>query len=512
MQPGALARGPRYACPSLLSLARYSLTRWLITHLALVLSLVLAGVARPAMADPEKKARKLDLKQLWAQALRRFPSLEAARHAVDGAVAQRTELIGMALPSGELNAFLSWLPSGTRCSDDFYLQAVDQSGNPVKRVKAGPDLCVQTEGVTFNPQRDGLTPYLLGPDSKPLFRLDARLTQPMFTFGKLKAGIELGQVGVDMARANQQISQADLAVNLVRAYYGLKAARAALEIVKEGHEQISAWLKRIDADLDKGKGSYTEVDLMRMKVADSQVELIEIDLERTIQWTHRALRYLAQDPEVDIDDGDLEVQGNESRDLDYYLDMAMLRRPELRLLDLTGKGAKLYRDLRIAELLPDIGLVINFSYQYAGGIEDTNHAFQQRYNYIGVGVGLGLRMPLDFGPRAARLQKAMADLRQYQARRREAIGGGIVELERSYRDLQEAQRRLKAAEVAERRARGWLQGIKQNMDVGTAESRDMIDALRAYFEQRLLVLRAINDVNTMTAVVRRQAGLPIIEG
>lgn len=67
-----------------------------------------------------------------------------------------------------------------------------------------------------------------------------------------------------------------------------------------------------------------------------------------------------------------------------------------------------------------------------------------------------------------------------------------------------------AAETAERRARGWLQGIQQNIDVGTAESRDMTDALRTYFEQHVHVLRALNDANVQAALLRRLCGLEVI--
>ncbi|MBL9004663.1 MAG: hypothetical protein JNJ46_11995, partial [Myxococcales bacterium] len=66
------------------------------------------------------------------------------------------------------------------------------------------------------------------------------------------------------------------------------------------------------------------------------------------------------------------------------------------------------------------------------------------------------------------------------------------------------------AETAERRARGWLQGIQQNIDIGTAESRDMTDALRTYFEQHVNVLRALNDANVQAAVLRRLCGLEVI--
>ena len=249
---------------------------------------------------------------------------------------------------------------------------------------------------------------------------------------------------------------------------------------------------------------------MRLRVAESQIEIILIDLERTIASTLAALRYWVQDQTIDIDSQELAIWHDEREPLDYYLEAAVRNRPELKVLRATGQGAQLYKKLRIAELLPSFGIIANFGYGYAGGVQDPNHGFMSRLNYLGAGVGLGMSWGLDLGPKIARLQKSIADVNIFESRRRELLGGGALEIERAYNDVREAQRRLKAAETAERRARGWLQGIKQSIDVGTAEGRDMNDALRTYFDQHVAVLRATNDLNVACGALRRVSGLEVI--
>jgi outer membrane protein TolC len=469
-------------------LTAYALT----ASLSLLFLSLLGAPARPAPA-----AQRLDLPALWRMAQQRFPGLQAARHAVDKAKYQYDEQKWLALPSGELTFFLTGSPS-IECTE----YPVPGTGAAI-----GKDACLRT---TATPSLlDGNIGKVL-PIHGAFVRIDATLTQPLYTFGKLKAARELGRVGLDLARAGAEVTREDLALNVLRAYFGLKTARAAYETIKEGHDQISAWVKRIDKDLERGKGGYTEIDLMRLKVADAQVAMAEIDTERTIKSTLKGLRYLVQDDAADVDGEDLAVAYEETADLSYYLDMALVHRPEVKQLLATGRGAYAYKKLRIAELLPDFGLRLGFGYGYAGAIEDPPLAFVNRFNYLGGAIGLAMRLPLDFGPRTARLQQAQADVRQYEAKRRELLGGVATEVERAFYDLREVQQRLKAAEIAERRARGWLQGVKQNIDVGTAESRDMIDALRAYFDQHLLVLRTINDLNVQSAVMRRLCGLPVI--
>ena len=453
----------------------------------------------------------MNLQQLWAQASQRFPGLTAARESIRAAGYSRDEQKWLRLPSGEVSAFLSWSPD-VRCKSAEELgyaaggEALTKGGS-AKAAIGGVDNCLETTG-NFNLLDGDIRRYL--PIYGVLVRVDARITQPLYTFGKLDAALKLGEVGVQLAQASNAAVTADTAVNLVRAYFGLKAARAGLESIKEGQDQIRKWITQIDGELEAGKTGYTEIDLMRLKVTEATVTYNVVDIERTIRSSLAALRYLVQDPEADVDDGDLQPWAQEDHPLDYYLEAALRGRPELRTLMATGEGARLYKKLRLAELLPDFGLILGVNYALATSVQDPNHAFMNRLNGLGAGLGLGMRLGLDFGPKIARLQRSISDLSIFESRRREALGGGALEIERQYNDLIEAKKRLVAAESAERRSRGWLQGIKQNIDVGTAESRDMIEALRNYFEHHGQVLRATNDVNVQAAMLRRLSGLEVI--
>jgi HAE1 family hydrophobic/amphiphilic exporter-1 len=445
--------------------------------------------------------QRLDLVQLWALAEGRFPGLVAARRNIEAARHTRNEQIFLRLPSADVSGYLSWSPN-IKCKTTEEFAAEGKAGQ-----LGGPNHCTETN-VAQTLNSSTIQNYL--PFYGALVNLGIRITQPLYTFGKLTAAWDLGQTGVDIAAAQSDAARLDHQMNVLRAYFGLKTARAALETVHEGHDQVIKWVKQIDSDVEAGRGSASEIDLMRLKVAESQVELVLIDLERTVDSTLAALRYFAQDATVDIDDSELAVWHDEREPLDHYLDAALRNRPELKVMRATGEGARLFKKLRIAEMLPSFGLLVNFGYGYAGGVQDPNHGFMSRMNFLGVGAGLGMTWGLDLGPKVARLQRAIADVNIFEARKKELLGGGALEIERAHNDVREAQRRLKTAEVAERRARGWLQGIKQSVDVGTAEGRDMHDALRTYFDQHVAVLRAVNDLNVACGARRRVSGLEVI--
>lgn len=457
------------------------------------------------IAKPTGPTHKYTLAELWARAEQVHPTLRSSREGVRMAQHTHEEQKWLALPSGDMSLFLTWSPE-IRCKETLSL--IDPNGQTVDyRFPTGTSPCLETN-VSQNLLQDDFRRYL--PIYGVLARLNVTITQPLFTFGKLTTARALGRVGVNVAQAQYEGIRADTALNIVRAYFGLKSARAALETVKEGHDQLVSWIKQVDKEVESGKGGYTEIDLMRLKVTESDMQYRLVDVERIIGSTQAAVRYLAQDELADVDDSDLAQYEPEEHGLQYYLDAAVANRPELRQLNALGESLRLFRKLRIAELLPDFGVIAQVGYNVATSVQDPTAAFMNRFNGLGVGIGLGMRMGFDFGPKTARLHRATAELRQYEARRQEALSAGVLEIERTYNDFIESMRRYRAAETAERRARGWLQGIQQNIDVGTAESRDMTDALRTYFEQHVNVLRALNDANVQAAILRRQCGLEVI--
>ena len=105
------------------------------------------------------------------------------------------------------------------------------------------------------------------------------------------------------------------------------------------------------------------------------------------------------------------------------------------------------------------------------------------------------------------MRHAEADADVVTAQRHLVRGGVDFEVERAYADLAEARRRMGSGERGQKTARGWLNAVRQNMDLGTAQPRDLVDSARSYFELRISYFQAIMDVNLATAALRRAAGL-----
>ena len=60
------------------------------------------------------------------------------------------------------------------------------------------------------------------------------LVQPVYTFGKISAGVTAAESGIAASRSREQGQAAELELNVRRAYWGMKLAREILDAIKDG--------------------------------------------------------------------------------------------------------------------------------------------------------------------------------------------------------------------------------------------------------------------------------------
>ena len=131
---------------------------------------------------------------------------------------------------------------------------VTMVGGPGPTIRCEPDVlnCIRTNVDT---------PYRIG--DQPSYRIDANLTIPLYTFGKLSNARDAADQGLAAAKAGVDANRADLGLEAARVYFGLKFAREILLMLDEGRGQVVKELERVEKELDKGKTSVSEYDRYR---------------------------------------------------------------------------------------------------------------------------------------------------------------------------------------------------------------------------------------------------------
>ena len=454
---------------------------------ALVCTLV---VGHPAAA------RTYRLADLLEKVGREYAGVQAAQEGQHMAEAQLSQANRLWAPTGEVTFGITGSPD-IKCTDGNASGIV----SPDQRYRERN--CIATTATDLR----STSKLAILPLHGVALNVQARILQPLYTFGKIESAQALAHAAVDNAKAQVEKDRNEARLNALRAYYGLKLARAAKGTLDDGKGQLASWVTKIDSDIDKGKSAYSESDLIRLKIALDNAELVGLDFERTLEFALGAIRYLTNDPEADIDGDDLDDVELVDQPLSFYQDTARLHRPEARMLDAGRAATAANRRLQIAQMLPDLGLATSVGYGLATGVDDPQSAFVNRPNFLGAGLALVARQPLDFALKLGRYDEAKAQERQMAARRDQALGAIGLEIRKAWLDTVEAKGRGKVLAHAEKIARGWYHATDQALETGVADSRDVAESARNYVELRIRHLQSLMDQNIALAVLRNSAGV-----
>jgi outer membrane protein TolC len=411
------------------------------------------------------------------------PGIDAAQQALSAFEAQLAEARRAWIPQGTVDVLEAPAPE---------VHCVDANGN------RDPN-CPLTDVTNTNQFKVG----------GAFTRIELKVGMPLYTFGKLYAARQAAAAGVDAGRAQLDAARLQVVTDVTRAYQGVKVAREILHTIAEGRDYLDKAMKKIEEDIESSRGEATETDRLRLKVLTAEVDARTLEAQSLARLGLAALRVLVPDApgDLDVDDAPLVAVDKEPRPLSYYVELARLGRPEIRLVDAGLAARRAAEDVERARIYPDLLLVGTLNWAYAPSVDDPPNFFaNDPFNGFAAGIGALLRIPLDYPLKLARLDRAAAERREMEARRRQALGGIGLDIERSYAELQEARARMVVSQGGERAARAWLVATYQNLMLGLVEPKELTDALLAFFTLKLRALQAVYDVNANWTALGRAVG------
>jgi outer membrane protein TolC len=430
-----------------------------------------AGAARADDAEPETERWTLD--RLIAAALK-GPQSRAAEAATDEARGNQTEVHGMHFPSVSVTGLLAPSPE-IRCLDASCSTTSPQ------------DATVAFDGV--------------------FGRIQVSLVQPLFTFGKLSAASDASEQGVKMAESQEQSVTADVALDVAKAYYGLKLARETRWMLEEGAEMVVEALANVNTNIAAGDPEVTLQDRYRLETLEAEIEIRLSDAREAEGVALAGLRALSGEPLVDVDEAPLEAVEFEVGAAEAYAGRARDRQPEVKLASAGTEAAEDLARVESARYLPDLLLVGSVTYAGATDADNPPSAFaDDPYNTASAAIALALRWTID--PMAHRGRVARAHARSRRAR---ALLGAVrdradFQARRAHLQVTRAHEQLATARKGERSARAWVASVLQSEAVGTVSAKDLADAYLAYFTARARSLGTIHAWNVSVFSLRRATG------
>lgn len=370
---------------------------------------------------------------------------------------------------------------------------------------------VDLTGSTGYESLDSNQPIAFGTGDRPLARVGLQATLPVYTGGRIAAGIEQARAGILSADAQLDGAGQDLILNVVVAYVDVLRDREALLIRANSVALLEEQLRAATDRFEVGVATRTDVKQAeaRLQGARASYAGAQAQLEASLS----IFEVFVGQPAGDL--AELPGAPQEPDTYETALQQALAENPDLKALRQAERAADQAVRAAKGNARPSVSIVGAASAQEtfdqeALGISPTGEFVTlppNNYRDTSLSVFAQASVPLFQGGvlrsrvRAAKLQREQARLQTLTAERQivasiaQAWFGNIA----AEQAITASERQVEAAEIA-------YEGAQEELSVGTRTTLDVLDQEQQLLEARLGLINAERDAYVATYQLLRAMG------
>lgn len=346
---------------------------------------------------------------------------------------------------------------------------------------------------------------------RPYVRAELSGVLPVYTFGKLSNLKEMARHGVDVGGAQVQVARSTIEMMVLEAYLGLQLSTKMADILKEGEKYLKRARTYLEKLRDEDDEEYDDVDMLRLKVYESEVSGRRLDAQRLRRLSLDGLGLLTgYESESFLPTAKMKEFPLELDTLDSYFQLAYQSRGELRALRSLQLAQQARISLEKSRFYPDIFIAGYYTYARAWSVEEQGSPFAyDPFNSWFGGGGLAFKLSLDIASRIGGLDEQRATGRKLVAQAKAYRQKVTMDVATAYAEVQDLKKKIGLARTAHKAARGWLIAKMDLYESGFAEMRDLADALSAFFKRRLEHDQAVMNYNLTVARLAAACGVSV---
>ncbi len=344
-------------------------------------------------------------------------------------------------------------------------------------------------------------------------RAELNAVQPVFTWGAINKAISAAEYGAQAAMLEFEARQNGIELQLYELYYSYLLAREVGRILDEAESTVQEVESQLETMQEENDPNLREKDIFQFEIYKSEFEIQKTEVRQSMDRIQRIWSYILDDnnqqvylPEEDfMDPVPFEVEP-----FDYYREMAMEERPELRGVE-AGMEARKYSVESIrAQNLPTVYLGLTASYANTPNRPRQSNPFIiNNTNFLTAGFGFGIRQNLNFASNRNRVEREQIEYNRVRDLKDAISDGIILELNEYYMDAVVAETKVKRIEEALVTTRRWVRHEQLNYDYGFGEVEDLVDSIRKELELRVELQQSIFEMNNKVAALYNASGMPI---
>lgn len=339
------------------------------------------------------------------------------------------------------------------------------------------------------------------PTSVNIFDYGLTVKQPLFTKGKIGAGLRLASIEAEGAISEIDRAGQDVALATVKAFYDLLWTQRYRNLVAEMQAQRKAHAAMARTRFQNGVA--TEVDVLRsdVAVANGVPELLRAD--NAIKQARAQLNYFIGQPLDALTEpaGDFHQRAWEPGDIAELERAALRSRPEMQRLRIAERSAA--TQLQLARAESQMRLDFNGAYGMSSRLtSNLVNADFQRWS-----AGVNFTFPVFDGfKRSGLTQQAVAAQRAARLEREKFESQVHLAIRQGLDELNAAAETIEAARTNVDQAERVLSMIENNYKYGAATTLDILDSQAAVSVARTDLLRGLHDYCIARANLRWAVG------
>lgn len=306
------------------------------------------------------------------------------------------------------------------------------------------------------------------------------VNQPLFRGGETLARTDRALSAVEVARAELTDAEQQILLNAVRAYIEVVRSKKVLELSTNNEQVLKEQLDATNERFKLGETTRTDVAQSEARLARATSDKVRAQGDYDVARANY-VRIIGEEPRNATMPTKLPPI---PASLEQALAVGLEQNPSLKAAEFNQQIADSDIDIAFAGLLPDADLRGSMTRQ-----EDPSSTLLGRLDNDSVTVNVSIPL-YQAGAEYSRIRQSKRTKEQRREQYEDTHNRTVEGITRSWRDIETARASIKANKATVEGAEVALEGVRQEAEVGSRTTLDVLDAEQELFIARVNLVAA----------------------
>lgn len=339
--------------------------------------------------------------------------------------------------------------------------------------------------------------------SKNNYQWQGTITQPLFTGFALSSAYELAKLGIDLSEMEFELEKLDIALKAKEAYFTILKADKAVVVVQSAVEALQSHLKVAKNFYEVGMIPVNDLLKAEVELANSEQNLIKA--QNLAKLSRASFNIVLSKPiNSPVKVQDIQEYTPELVEFDKYLGQALLKRPEIRSIDINDQQIDQQIKLAKSKYYPEIALTYNYTKSGDSPSLSESSSFLDTNSWQAL-ASLSWNF-WNWGSDRYSVRQKELNKQQLVNTKRSIEDGIRLELKNAILNLEETEKRIPAAKKAVEQGEENLRVSSERYKAQVTTSTEVLDAQTLLTQARVNYYSALYDHHLAKAALLRAVG------